>query len=171
MMSFLCYSQTLILAKFVSIVLLKLKIMFCLMELMPVNIRNTVRKDMTVQMLLILVYRYQALMIRKEPVNKLPSDLEYLFWCYLFILVKTDDVMGVHPAGVFIPQTLFCKPCLIDLIIIYSLTVIRACYLYTCFLKRIIPENILDRISHGSVAVPFVIDDLIDCHTASLSLR
>ena len=125
--------------------------MLCLMKFMPVNIRNAVCQDMTMQMLPVPVYCYQALVIRKKPVNKMATDLKYLLWCYPFILMEAYDIVGVHPSGVFIPHSLFCEPRLVYLIIIYSLPVIWTGYLYILFLKRVITENLYPGISHGSV--------------------
>ena len=64
---------------------------------------------MTVQMILILVYSDQGLIIGEEAVSKLLSYLKTFSWRNLLFGVKSDDVVGIHPAGILVPKLLFTQ--------------------------------------------------------------
>lgn len=120
-MTFLRYGQSPFKAEFVGKLLLMFKIPFGLMQLHTVNVRNTVGDDMAVQVIFILMHTNQILMTGEKLFSKFFSDFKHLLWCDLFIFMEADDVVGIHSSGVFIPESLFSKPRLIDFIIVDGL--------------------------------------------------
>ena len=81
-----------------------------LVKLQSVDVGHTVGYNVAVQVIFILVYSDNTLMVGEELFTKLFADFEHLLRCDLFIFVKGYDVVGIHPAGVFIPQFLFTNP-------------------------------------------------------------
>lgn len=169
--SFFCNSKTALPAELVRKLLLPGKVTFGLVELMSVEKRNRVRHNVTVQMLFVLMDRDHALEAGEEPVREGFSDLEHFFRRDLFHRMKGNDVMRVHPAGVLFPQPLFFQPCPVDRVVIDLFRCKGAGDLKEALLDLFIPEHIFDHVSHCAVGGCFPIDDLIDCHTVSLSFR
>ena len=87
------------------------------MQLAAVDVGDGVRDDMDMEMILVLVDTDQALMSRKEFFAEFSSDLQALFRSDFLILVEADDVVGIHPPGIFLPEPLLCEECLIDIIV------------------------------------------------------
>ena len=103
MPAFFSDGQTLFLAELVGKHFLLLQILFRLMQFVPVDIRNRVRNDMAVQMVFILVDTDQGLVIREKLIGKLASHIEDFGRGDLLVLMKTYDVVRVHPSGIFVP--------------------------------------------------------------------
>ena len=106
---------------------------------------------MTVQMILILMDTYDILMLRKEFLCICLSDFQNFFRRDLFILMKTDDIVSVHPAGVFIPDLFFPDPCLIYFIIVYGVSVIGPLDKDISLFDLFITKDIFENISHSAV--------------------
>lgn len=60
---------------------------------------------MTMEMILVLVDADNILMSGEESFGIQLTQLKNLCRCYIFILMKTHDVMGVHSAGILIPKS------------------------------------------------------------------
>ena len=103
MPAFFRNGKPLFLAELVGKSFLLLQILFRLMEFVAVNIRNGVRNNMTVQMVFILVDTDQGLVIREKLVGKLTSHIEDFGRGDLLVLMKTYDIVRVHPSRIFIP--------------------------------------------------------------------
>ena len=73
------------------------------MKLPAIDIRHGVGHDMDMKVLTVLMYPDEALMLREEFICKCPADFKTLIKGYDFILMKADDVMGVHPSGILAP--------------------------------------------------------------------
>jgi hypothetical protein len=58
---------------------------------------------MAVKVIFVLMYTDYILMPGEKLFGKFSSDFKNLLRCDLFIFVETDNVMGIHPSGVFIP--------------------------------------------------------------------
>ena len=113
---------------------------------------------MTVQMVFVLVDADQALETTEEFVNEHPPNLEALCCGDLFIFVKADDVVGIHPARIFSPLSFFLQEASVgtgDIDI--------------TFRDLIVAEDIGDNVAHCPVALCCAINDLINCHISSLS--
>ena len=80
-------------AEIIGIGFLFFKVMFGLMQFVPVDVRHGIGDDMAVQVVLVLVDADQALEAVEEFANKLPADLKTLGCRDLFIFVKADDVV------------------------------------------------------------------------------
>ena len=124
---------------------------------------------MAVQMFFILVDTDNTLKSVEEFVCKLFSEFKDLSGSNSFIFMEADEVVSIHPAGVFIPESFFCKPGLIDLIIGNGISGIGSCDFSESFFDLFMAENIFENISHRSVTICGFIDDLIDCHVSAHS--
>ena len=82
---------------------LLLQILFCLMQFVAINIRNGVRNNVAVQMVFILVNTDQGLVIREKPAGKLASHIENFGRGDLLVLMKTYNVVRIHPSRIFVP--------------------------------------------------------------------
>lgn len=95
--------KSLLLAELIGKRLLLFQILFRLMQFMPVNIRNGVRDNVAVQMIFVLMNTDQGLVIREKLIGKLTSHIEDFGRSDLLVLMKTYDVVRVHPSGIFVP--------------------------------------------------------------------
>jgi len=100
-------------AQGIRILLLFLKVKLALVELLSVDIRNGIGYDMTVQMILVLMYSDQGLMRREKSVGECLPNFKALHWSDLFILMEGNHVMCIHPAGVLFPEFLLAQESLI----------------------------------------------------------
>ena len=88
-----------------------------LVQLTSVDVGDGVRDDMDVKMVFVLVDADQALISRKEFFAEFSSDLQTLLRGDLLVLVETDDVVCIHPPGVFLPEPLLLEECPVDIIV------------------------------------------------------
>ena len=139
------------------------------MQFLSVNEGNSVRDDMTVQMILVLMYSDQGLMRREKSVGECLPNFKALGRCNPLFGVKSDDVVGIHPAGILIPEPLLIQKTLVYTRSCDSLLRIRTGDPDISFPDFVIPEHVADEISHSSVGLCPAVDDLIDSHTSSLS--
>lgn len=79
------------------------QILFCLVQFMSVYIRNRVCNNVTVQVVFILMDADQGLVIWEKLIGKLAPHIENFRRRDLFVLMKTYDVVRIHPSGIFIP--------------------------------------------------------------------
>ena len=119
-----------------------------LVQLAAVDVGDGVRDDMDMEMILVLVDADQALISRKEFPTEFPSDLQTLLRGDLLVFVEADNVMGVHPPGVFLPEPLFREECLIDIIVSDSGWFIGAGDIDIALQDLPVLEDILDHIPH-----------------------
>ena len=152
MMTFFSNGQPSFKAKAVGKFFLLFKIAPGLMQLPPINIGNTVGDDMTMQVVFILMHTDHILMIRKKPFCKFCADFKDLLRCHLLVFVEADDVMGIHPPGVFIPEPLLGKPGLIDFIIVNGLTWIRTGDFDITLFYLFVTKDVFEDVPHGPVA-------------------
>lgn len=106
---------------------------------------------MDMKVILVLVDTDQALMFRKEFIYKLPADFHALGRSDFFIPVKTDDVMGIHPSRVLMPQPFFVQKGSVDVIPGDRICGIWPSNIDKTILHLLILKNILDNISHCSM--------------------
>ena len=66
-------------------------------------------------MILILMNRYYALVIREELFSKLFSYFKDFCRSNLLIPMEANDIVSIHSAIILVPKLLFFKPGLIDL--------------------------------------------------------
>ncbi len=104
-MPFFCYCKSSLQAKIVGKLLLAIKIMPGLVELLTINVGYGVYNYMTVKMFLVLMDTDNILMSGEKSFGIQLTQLKNLCRCYIFILMKTHDLMGVHPAGILIPKS------------------------------------------------------------------
>ena len=116
------------------------------MQFLSVNEGNSVRDDMTVQMILVLMYSDQGLVRREKPICKCLPNLKALHWSDLFILMEGNHVMCIHPSGVFAPELLLTNPLLIYIIIVDCLSGVRTGYVNITILSLFITECIFKSI-------------------------
>ena len=116
-LSLLRERKTFVDAEFVGKDFLFFQIHLRLVQLTSVDVGDGVRDDMDVKMVFVLVDADQALISRKEFFAEFSSDLQTLLRGDLLVLVETDDVVCIHPPGVFLPEPLLLEECLIDMIV------------------------------------------------------
>lgn len=107
---------------------------------------------MAVQVILVLMHSDYILMTGKESLGKFFADFKNLLRCHLLIFVKTDDVVGIHSSRVFIPESLFSEPGLINFIVVDGLAGIRSSNFDISFFYLFITKDIFKNIPHCSVA-------------------
>lgn len=116
-LSLLSERKTFVDAELVGEDLLLFQIHLRLMQLTSVDVGDGVRDDMDVKMVFILVDADQTLISRKEFFAEFSSDLQTLLRGDLLVLVETDDVVCIHPPGVFLPEPLLLEECPVDIIV------------------------------------------------------
>ena len=120
-------------------------------------------------MILILMDADQILVFRKKPICERPSNPHAQLRSDRLILVETDNIVGIHPAGILFPQALFKKEGPVYLIRDDSFMLIRSGHFSIPFLYLVASQNIGDHIPHCSMGLPRLINNLIDCHIFSHS--
>ena len=124
---------------------------------------------MTVQMVFVLVDADQALETTEEFVNEHPPNLEALCCGDLFIFVKADDVVGIHPARIFSPLSFFLQEAPVHTGPVNTSRSVGTGDIDITFRDLIVAEDIGDNVAHCPVALCCAINDLINCHISSLS--
>ena len=66
------------------------------MELVPIKVADGVCDHMYVNVIFILMYRNQSLKPVKPLVCKPDTEIKRLLWGDLLVLMKRNDVMGIH---------------------------------------------------------------------------
>lgn len=110
MLSFFCDGKTSLPTELIRKILLPREIPFCLMELMSVEKGNGVCHDVAVEMFLVLVNGNHTLKTGEEFFCESFSDFQNFRRCDFLFSVKGNDVVRIHSAGVFLPQTFFFQP-------------------------------------------------------------
>lgn len=144
-------SQTFFKTEIIGKFFLMLQIMFCLMKLTSVYIGNRIGNNVNMKMVFVLMYADQILMIRKEVLGKSASNLETFFRSDFFIFMKTDNVVCVHSAGVFVPHFFLFEESAVNMIPINCFIGIRTCDFYKSFNDFLILKDVVNHISHRSV--------------------
>ena len=129
-----------------------LQVSFCLVELPAVKIGDAVGYNMAMHMLLVLMYADKVLEAREEFFGKCLSDLQHLPWRNRLVLVEADDVVRVHPPGVFLPEPLFSKPGPVERVIIDRFPGERSGDLDVALLDFFIAQDIFKDVPHCPVA-------------------
>ena len=151
MFSLFSNSQTFFKAEIIGKFFLMFQITFGLMKLASVYIGNGVSNNVNMKMVFILMYADQILMIRKEVLGKSASNLETFFRSDFFIFMKTDNVVCVHSAGVFVPHFFLFEESAVNMIPINCFIGIRTCDFYKSFNDFLILKDVVNHISHRSV--------------------
>ena len=152
MAAFFRNGQPFVPANVVGKLFLLLQVSFCLVELPAVKIGDAVGHDMAMQMLLVLMYADKVLEAREEFFGKCLSDLQHLPWRNRLVFVEADDVVRVHPPGVFLPEPLFSKPGPIERVIIDRFPGERSGDLDVALLDFFIAQDIFKDVPHCPVA-------------------
>ena len=104
-------------------------------------------------MIPVLMHTNDALMIREESVSKLSADIKALLWSDRFILVKTDYIVGVHPAGVLSPYLLFKQEGGIHFVPADFFVVVWPGYINIALPDLVIAKDIFYCVSHPFVTL------------------
>ena len=169
MSSLFCHIKAPVTAELICISLLFFKIVLGLVQLMAVDVRYSVRDDMAVQVVFVLVDADQVLELIEEPGCKLSADIKALCCGDPFIFVEADDVVGIHPARIFSPLLLLVQEAPVHTAFVYLVGSVGTGDIDKAFRDLVAPEDIGDDVAHRPVALCRAIDDLIDCHIFSLS--
>ena len=113
-------------AEIIGVGFLLFKVMFGLMQFVTVDVRYSIGDDMAVQVVLVLVDADQALEAVEEFASKLPADIKALCCGDLFIFVKADDVVRIHPARVFSPLLLLFQEAPVHTVSVNTLRAVGA---------------------------------------------
>ena len=169
MLSLFSHGERPIPTKIVREVLLSLKVFLRLMQLVSVHKGNRICHNVYMKVILILMDGDQVLEIGEELLTEVLTDLQTLPLSHIIIRMETDDIVGTHPSGVFVPKLLFINERLRYIFRADHIIVEGPLKRHITVLHLLVLKNISDEASHGCVCFCRVVNDLFDCHICSLS--
>ena len=122
-----------------------------LVQLPSVNVRDGIRDDVDVKVVSVLMDSDQALVSGEKLVAESSPHLHALFRSHLLVPVKADDVVCVHPSGVFLPDSLLLKECLVNIIVSDPVWFIRTDDVRIPFNNFLLLKHVLDHVLHCSM--------------------
>ena len=150
-LSLFCNRKTTFHAELVGEDFLLFQISSGLVQLPSVNVRDGIRDDVDVKGVAVLMDRNQALVSGEKLVAESSPDLHALFRSHLLVPVKADDVVCVHPSGVFLPDFLLLKECLVNIIVSNPVRFIRTDDVRIPFNDFLLLKHVLDHVLHCSM--------------------
>ena len=149
--AFLCHTKSPFLTHPVGKILHTLQIFLCVMQLVTIHKNDGIGYDMAMHMIPVYMHTHQTLESVKPLLCKFLSKLQRLPRCDWLILMPWDNIVGIHPAGILVPNPLFFQKGLVYSIIRNGLRLIRTNNCNQLPSGLIHPRHIFDTVPHGSM--------------------
>lgn len=169
--AFLCHAKSPFLTHPVGKILHTLQVSLGIMQLVTIHKTDGISYNVAMHMVPVYMHTHQTLESVKPPLCKFLSKLQRLLRCDWLVLMPRNNVVGIHPARIFVPNPLFFQKGLVHPIIGNGIRLIRTNDCNQFPSGFIHPCHIFDAVPHGSMTFCRLIDCLINRQVASHSFR
>ena len=141
------------------------------MQLMTVHETDGIGNDVAMHMVPVDMHTYQTLESGKPLLRKFLSKLQCLLRCNWLVLMPRNNIVGIHSAGILVPNPFFFQKRLVHSVIGNSIRLIGTddCNQFPSGLIH--SRHIFDAVPHGSMTFCRLINCLINRQVVSHSLR